>query len=155
MRVSITKLSISLMATILTGCGSGAHKMDLTSYAPVIDVYQYDSTQYQTDLNQCRELAVRAQAKYEEQQKKEKADMLTSAIVGAVIGAAIGNALDDNNDSATTIGAVYGAGIGASQAADANDYNRLITKFGPSAVVDNCMTGRGYQILSEQGYGGG
>ena len=76
-------------------------------------------------------------------------------MVGAVVGAAVGNALDNNNDSATTVGAVYGAGLGAASAAEANDYNRAITKFGPTAIIDKCMENRGYKILSRSGYGGG
>ena len=38
-------------------------------------------------------------------------------------------------------------GIGAATAADANDYDRLITKFGPTGIVDKCMANRGYNIL--------
>ena len=72
-------------------------------------------------------------------------------MVGAVVGAAVENASDNNNDSATSVGAVYGVGLGAAYAAEANDYNRVITKFGPTAIVDNCMENRGYQILSQSG----
>ena len=75
--------------------------------------------------------------------------------MGAVVGAAVGNALDDKNDSSTSVGAVYGAGLGAASAAEANDYNKVITKFGPTVIVDKCMEHRGYQILSQSGYGGG
>jgi uncharacterized protein YcfJ len=100
-------------------------------------------------------LAITAQARYDTQQAEEQAEILASALVGAMVGAAVGNALDGNDDSATTVGAVYGAGIGAATAADANDYDRLITKFGPTAIVDKCMANRGYEILSQTGYGGG
>ena len=72
-------------------------------------------------------------------------------MVGAVVGAAVGNALDNSDDSATTVGAVYGAGLGAASTAEANDYNRVIIEFGPTAILDNCMENRGYQILSQSG----
>ena len=75
-------------------------------------------------------------------------------MVGAVVGAAVGNASYNNNDSATSVGAVYGVGLCAASAAEANDYDRVITKFGPTAIVDKCMENRGYKILSQAGHGG-
>ena len=137
------------------GCGSTAQRLDLGTYSPVIDIYQYDTDKYNTDMAQCRQLAITAQARYDKQQAEEQADIIASALVGAVVGAAVGNALDDNNDSATTVGAVYGASVGAASAAEANDYDRLMTKFGPSAIIDKCMANRGYKILSRTGFGGG
>ena len=142
-------------AGFLAGCGGADNRLDLNTYSPVIDYYQYDAAQFNTDIVQCRQLAITAQQAYDKQQAEEQADIVASAVVGALVGAAVGNALDGNDDSGTTIGAIYGAGIGASSAAEANDYNRLITKFGPSAIIDNCMANRGYQILSRTGYGGG
>jgi uncharacterized protein YcfJ len=142
-------------AGFLAGCGGADNRLDLNTYSPVIDYYQYDTAQFNTDIVQCRQLAITAQQAYDKQQAEEQADIVASAVVGALVGAAVGNALDGNDDSGTTIGAIYGAGIGASSAAEANDYNRLITKFGPSAIIDNCMANRGYQILSRTGYGGG
>ena len=141
--------------SLLIGCGGAAQRLDLGTYSPVIDFYQYDTAQFNTDISQCRQLAITAQEKYDLQQAEERAEIFASAVVGAVVGAAVGNALDDNNDSATTVGAVYGAGLGAASSAEANDYNRVITKFGPTAIVDKCMENRGYQILSRSGYGGG
>ena len=143
------------MITAFFGCGGTANQLDLRTYSPVIDIYQYDTAQINHDMSQCRQLAITAQSNYEKQQSEEQAEILTSAVVGALVGAAVGNALDGNDDSGTTVGAIYGAGIGATSAAEANNYNRLITKFGPSAIVDKCMTNRGYQILSSTGYGGG
>ena len=142
-------------AGFLAGCGGADNRLDLITYSPGIDYYQYDTAQFNTDIVQCRQLAITAQQAYDKQQAEEQADIVASAVVGALVGAAVGNALDGNDDSGTTIGAIYGAGIGASSAAEANDYNRLITKFGPSAIIDNCMANRGYQILSRTGYGGG
>ena len=127
----------------------------MKKYLPIIDIYKYDTTQFNTNITQCRQLGITAQEKYDLLQAEERAEIFASAVVGAVVGAAVGNALDDNNDSGTTVGAVYGAGLGATSAAEANDYNRVITKFGPTAIVDKYMENRGYQILSQSGYGGG
>ena len=143
------------MIAALFGCSGTANQLDLRTYSPVIDIYQYDTTQFNNDISQCRQIAITAQSNYQARQSDEQAEILASAVVGALVGAAVGNALDGNNDSGTTVGAIYGAGIGASSAAEANDYNRIITKFGPSAIVDKCMSNRGYQILSSSGYGGG
>ena len=151
----IQTILLLTVSGLLFGCGGAAQRLDLRTYSPVIDFYQYDTTQFNTDINQCRQLAITAQEKYDLQQAEERAEIFASAVVGAVVGAAIGNALDDNNDSATTVGAVYGSGLGAASAAETNDYKRVITKFGPSAIVDKCMENRGYQILSQSGYGGG
>lgn len=149
------KTSLLGIIFFLFGCGGTANQLDLGTYSPVIDIYQYDTAQFNHDINQCRQLAMTAQHNYEKQQAQEQTEILASTVVGALVGAAVGNALDGNNDSGTTVGALYGAGIGASSATETNDYNRLITKFGPSAIVDKCMANRGYQILSATGYGGG
>ena len=151
----IFKVTLIGIITSLAGCGGKANRLDLGTYSPVIDIYLYDTAQFNEDISQCRQLAITAQSNYEKQQAEEQAEILTSAVVGALVGAAVGNALDGNDDSGTTVGAIYGAGIGASSAAEANDYNRLIIKFGPSAIIDKCMANRGYQILSATGYGGG
>ena len=139
----------------LIGCGGTAQRLDLGTYSPVIDIYQYDTTQFNTDITQCRQLAITAQEKYDLQYAEEKAEIFASALVGAVVGAAAGNALDNNDNSVITVGAVYGAGLGTASAAEGNDYNGVIKKFGPTAIVDKCMENRGYQILSQSGYGGG
>ena len=148
------KLSIAITAIAgLSGCTTTS--VDISSYAPVIDIYQHDIQQYNTDLSQCRTLAFQAQKKYQIQREKEQSEMVASMIVGAAIGAAIGNSLDSNDDSGTTIGAIYGAGVGASVQAESNAYDRLMVKFGPTAVVDRCMINRGYTVLSTEGLGGG
>ena len=151
----VKTIVLLIVSAQLIGCGGTAQRLDLGTYSPVIDFYQYDTAQFNMDISQCRQLAITAQEKYDLQQAEERAEIFASAVVGAVVGAAVGNALDDNNDSATTVGAVYGAGLGTASAAEGNDYNRVITKFGPTAIVDKCMENRGYQILSQSGYGGG
>ena len=43
----------------------------------------------------------------------------------------------------------------AAAAANQVDYSCSTSKLGPTAVVDRCMLGRGYKILSPEGFGGG
>ena len=150
-----------IMLAGLAGCAQESARIDLTSYAPVIDVkgQGYDMADDQQDLNECRMLGVRVQAAYEAQQKKERDDAKKAAIVGALAGAVIGHAIGDGNDYHTgrsaTAGALYGGAIGGAVGADNLDYTRDITKFGPTSIVDRCMTDRGYKILSAEGFGGG
>ena len=113
-----------------------------------MDGYQYDATQLNTEITQCRQLGITAQEKYDLQQTEERAEIFALAVVGA----AIWNALDCNNYSWSSLRRM----IGRAFATEANDHNRVITKFGPIAIiVDKCMENRGYQILSQSGYGGG
>lgn len=137
------------------GCTAGTDTINIATYAPVIDLYQYDTDKYTIDLAQCRELGARAQAAYEEQRAREQDAAIASAVVGALIGAAIGNRLDDHDDSGTTVGAIYGGLIGAEIGAEGVDYERAFVKFGPTGIIDQCLTNRGYRILSVEGFGGG
>ena len=139
---------------LLLGCG-GAQRPNLGTYSQVIDLYQYYATQFNTDITQCRQLAITAEEKYDLQQAEERAEIFALAVVGVIFGEAVGNTVDDNNDSATTVGAVYGAELGAVSATVANDYNRVVRKFGPTAIVDKYMENKGYQISSQSGYGDG
>ena len=138
-----------------------SQRINIATYAPVIDVkgQGYDVAKYNTDLNECRFLGMRVQATYEEQRKKEQSQALQSALIGAVAGAAIGQVSSQNSGShsgrALTAGALTGAAIGADIGAEAIDYDRAFVKFGPTGIVDKCMTDRGYKILSLEGFGGG
>ena len=154
-------------AVLLTGmlafvaCAQDSARIDLTTYAPVIDVggQGYDIADYNKDLDECRALGVRVQAAYEAQQKKEREDAQKAAFVGALAGGVIGHSVGRNNDYHTgrsaTAGALYGGAIGGAVGAENLDYTRDITKFGPTSIVDRCMTDRGYKILSVEGFGGG
>ena len=51
--------------SLLIGCGGAAQRLDLGTYSPVIDFYQYDTAQFNTDISQCRQLAITAQEKYD------------------------------------------------------------------------------------------
>ena len=149
-----------LGAAVILGACQTTNTINLATYAPVIDTYQVDQAQYNIDLTQCRELGQRAQIAYNAQREKEQEQAFKSALIGAVAGAAIGRVASNNSSSlssgrATTAGALYGGAIGGAIGADGVDYSRTIAKFGPTRVVDDCMTNRGYEILSIRGFGGG
>ena len=122
----IPRILLLAVISLLIGCGGGTPRLDQEKYSPVIDFYQYDTDQNNTDISKCRELAITAQEKYDLQRAEEKAKIFASSVEGA----AVGNALDYNNDSATTIGAFNGAGIGAASTAEAYDYNRVNKNLG-------------------------
>ena len=152
--------SVMAGVMLLAGCGSATtESINLAGYAPVIDVkgQGYDQATYLVDLQECRDLGMRVQATYAEQRKREQEDQRTRAFAGALIGAVAGHAIGDHNDyhtgRLTTAGALTGASIGASTGAV--DYTRTLAKFGPTAIVDRCMTDRGYKVLSAEGFGGG
>ena len=151
----ITFSMVAIMGAVLLNACQSTNQIDLAGYAPVIDHYQYDQNQYLVDLAQCRQIGIVAQAKYQQQREKEQQNQLAAALIGTAIGAAVGNRVDSGDDSGTTVGALYGAAIGSSVGADQVDYSRIIAKFGPTEIVDRCMRGRGYALLSNEGLGGG
>ena len=144
---------VLLSIMLLSGCQTvESQRIEIASYAPVIDVkgQGYDNATYLLDLYECRELGVKIQATYEAQRKKEQMQATEQVIVGILAGALIGHAIGANNDYRTGRTATAGA-----SGSDAVDYSRTIAKFGPTGVVDRCMAGRGYVILSNEGFGGG
>ena len=64
--------------TLLVGCAlvmsacQTVDTLDISTYAPVVDIYQYDTAQYEIDLQQCRALGNRVQANYVKQREEEK-----------------------------------------------------------------------------------
>jgi uncharacterized protein YcfJ len=148
---------VLLSIMLLSGCQTvEPQRIEIASYAPVIDVkgQGYDNATYLLDLYECRELGVKIQATYEAQRKKEQMQATEQVIVGILAGALIGHAIGANNDYHTGRTATTGAIAGAS-GSDAVDYSRTMAKFGPTGIVDRCMAGRGYVILSNEGFGGG
>ena len=149
-----------LGAAVMLGACQTTNNINLATYAPVIDTYQVDQAQYNIDLSQCRTLGQKAQIAYNQQRQKEQDQAFKSALIGAVAGAAIGRVASNNtrglsSGRGTTAGALYGGAIGGAIGAEGVDYSRTIAKFGPTQVVDDCMTNRGYEILSIRGFGGG
>ncbi|MDB2391377.1 YMGG-like glycine zipper-containing protein [Alphaproteobacteria bacterium] len=159
----LSKYPYGVVMILLTmaGCASESASIDISSYAPVIDVkgQGYDVPTYYQDLDECRMLGMRVQATYEAQRKKEIEDAQKSALIGALAGAVIGQVVGDTNEYHTgrsaTAGAIYGGAVGGAMGADRIDYSHTIAKFGPTGVVDRCMNDRGYRILSAEGFGGG
>ena len=152
--------SLAAGLVFLAGCqATGSQRYNLAQYAPVIDVkgHGYDVATYYNDLEECRVLGMRVQMNYEEQRRKEQAARNQAAVVGAVAGAVVGHVVGDHNDyhvgRSTTAGAATGALIGAESSPV--DLDRTMAKFGPTAIVDRCMSDRGYTILSAEGFGGG
>ena len=152
-------ITLAIASLFLIGCQTSANRIDISTYAPVIDTGQYDYSKYQSDLVDCQRLGQKVQVTYEAQRKKEQDQAVANAFLGAFVGAAIGHTVAGNNRGhkgrAATAGAVYGAAIAGAQGSEEIDYTRLIAKFGPTAVVDRCMVGRGYKVLSAEGFGGG
>ena len=153
---------VLLSIMLLSGCQTvESQRIEIASYAPVIDVkgQGYDNATYLLDLYECRELGVKIQATYEAQRKKEQMQATEQVIVGILAGALIGHAIGANSDYHTgrtaTAGAIYGVAIAGASGSDAVDYSRTMAKFGPTGIVDRRMAGRGYVILSNEGFGGG
>ena len=147
---------------VLGGCENGAKRINLTTYSPVVDVKVHGRSQqtFDDDLDDCRLLGLKAQAAYDEQQRKERAEAAGAAIFGVVVGAALGSAIGQANDDyhsgrTTTYGALTGLHVGAEYGAQGLDYVQTIAKFGPTAIVDRCISARGWSILSGEGFGGG
>ena len=68
----IQTILLLTVISLLIGCGGTAPRLDLGTYSPVIDIYQYDTAQFNTDISQCRQLAITAQKKYDLQQSRGK-----------------------------------------------------------------------------------
>jgi outer membrane lipoprotein SlyB len=153
---------IVAMSITLAGCQTvESQRINLATYSPIIDVEGEGKSHddFNADLQSCRQIGQKAQVQYEAQRKKEQEQAAQAALLGAVLGAVAGHAIGQNNDyhsgRAATTGAIYGAAIAGGSGVDAIDYSRVIAKFGPTEVVDRCMSRRGWYILSNEGLGGG
>ena len=143
---AVTAALISMAA--IAGCQTVDPLVD---YRPVVDSYTTDMTAYEIDLDECINLALRVEAEYKRKQEAERQKNIVTGIVsGLVLGAALGSD-DGNAGSGAALGAASGASIGA--ASDTAHSDDLI-KYGPRRVVDRCMKGRGYKVLSDLGIGG-
>ena len=121
----------------------------LTEYTPVVDPGRVSEARFQADLVACRNLALQVEAEYKAKQEKEMTQNLVAGIlVGALVGAAAGNNSGYQSDYVRA-----GALAGASSAVASGDYTYDLVTFGPRRVVDRCMSGRGYNILSDIGRG--
>lgn len=156
-------LASAVSVGVLAGCQSvESQRINLYSYSPVVDIEGDGGSreEFYADLDACRTLGLKAQAQYEEQRTKEQERAAQQAVIGALAGAVIGSAIGQNSDSlhsgrTATAGAIYGGAIGSAAGAEQTDHSRIIAKFGPTKIVDKCMTRRGWHILSDTGLGGG
>lgn len=158
----VAAMLVAGVALSLAGCASTeSRRINLGSYAPVVDVkgQGYDVATYYADLDECRFIGMKVQADYEQRYEQEKREAFQAAAIGVAVGAALGSAIGQHNDQhsgrALTEGALIGGALGASVGSDQIDYDRTMARFGATAVVDRCMQGRGYTVLSAEGRGGG
>jgi hypothetical protein len=103
----------------------------LPAYQPVVD---QPGRNYPTDLAQCQALGQAAETKYLKEQQNQ---MMAGMLVGALVGAAIGG--DDN--------VAYGAAAGLANTDVEQAYG------GPRRIIDRCLAGRGYRVVSDLGAG--
>ncbi|MBF2760324.1 MAG: glycine zipper family protein [Ectothiorhodospiraceae bacterium AqS1] len=128
---------------------AGCAMQPLSEYRPVVDSKRTDMSEFESDLTDCRAIAIELQQEYEERQMNE---MMTNLIVGALVGGVVGSIAGDSGNYQgryTRAGALAGALASASE----NAYSEDIVRFGPRRVVDRCMSDRGYRILNDIGRG--
>lgn len=118
---------------------------DLSVYEPAVDLKSSrvpgtrnrpTPTQYGMDLNECRQIAYKHQ---QQSEQKVQSDVIAGALVGGLLGAVAANNTGEKN-TAIKEGAALGALIGY-------DDDKLVSA--PARVVDRCLAGRGYKVISE------
>ncbi len=138
------KKSVLFVSFLLIGCTP-----NLAEYTPVVDTHRTNMKKFQSDLIQCRGIAVQAKASYDKQASQAAAVGIVAGIaVGAVVGSSVGSGTPYQGDL-TRFGATQGAAMGALSTTDYAE----VARFGPNRIVDRCMTNRGYQILNDVGFG--
>lgn len=137
-------ISLSACAAILA-C---APMPTLDNYRPAVDPAKTNMAQFDADLADCVALAKKVQDDYQAAREQELA---VNVLSGIVAGAIVGNAFGDGSHRDVAAGMAAGAVGGAAS----TDYTSDLIKFGPQRVVDRCMEGRGYNVLSDPGRGGG
>lgn len=133
-------------AMMLIGCQT----IDpLEEYRPVTDPKFTDSSKFQSDVTECREIAIEL---HEEYKKRQTNELITNVLIGAVTGAATGAIIGSgtSNQNAWIAG---GTAAGAAAGASNLDYHHDLVKYGPRRVVDRCMANRGHLILNDPGKG--
>jgi uncharacterized protein YcfJ len=146
------KKIISLFTAIsLASCATAS--FDISSYSPVMDVREGEYEVHSRDLKECRYLGMKARDQYKKQREKEKNKALGNAVVGALLGATLGAVIDGGDGAAD--GAVIGGAVGVASGAEQVDFTRRFVKLGPAGIVDECMSERGWSVLSSKGMGGG
>ncbi len=113
---------ICIAALFTAGCAS-TRKSEV-----VVDPAGVDMGQFNTDLEECREIS---------KQVGQKAG--AGAVGGAVVGAAIGAIVGNSGTAAR--GAGVGGVLGGAKGAGSTHQERKV-------VVKNCMRDRGYRVLN-------
>ena len=153
-RLTMRALAPLTLVLFLGACAI-TPQINLTEYSPVIDLEGMDQGKYVTDLEACRVLGLKAQARYKALREKEIGETIAATAIGAALGAGTGALISRNSSRGAGQGAVVGGAIGGVAAGTNVDHTREIAKFGPTIIVDRCMANRGYTILSNTGFGGG
>lgn len=122
-------LALALATATLAGCAQ--------SYEPVVDTRGHDSARYQADLGECRQYAQRV-SPVQDAAVGGLGGAAAGAALGAITGALVGGV---SAGSGAALGAATGGavGIGAGAYSGVNEQQR---------VIDNCMRGRGYNVLN-------
>ena len=148
-------LAVLFVLAVLFALGACAPqpKVDLATYSPIIDTQNINQEKLAKDLTACRKLGQNAQAIYKKRRDEQiAAAELEAFFKTAIIGGLIGAATGDSTSAAK--GAVIGGVLGASEAGNSVEYTRTFVEFGPAAIIDRCMVGRGYKLLNKEGFGG-
>lgn len=115
-----TAITAVALLALLSGCAT---------HVPVIDTKGVDMNAYTTDLGECQKYA---------EQINPAANAAGGAAAGAIFGALLGAAIGGRG------AAGYGAGIGAAQG---TGYGAAGGAGKQIAIINNCMSGRGYRVL--------
>jgi uncharacterized protein YcfJ len=141
-------MSKNILSILLFGLAACAPP-NLADYRPVVDPSTTNMPKFESDLVQCRSIAVEARANYERQ---ASAQAMNNLLVGAVAGAAVGSAVGAGSTyrgELTAYGAASGAAAGAASSASAQE----LARFGPNRIIDRCMANRGHVLLNDLGLG--
>ena len=116
------KLIALALAVTMTGCAT------TQSYNPVVDPARTSGSYYQ-DLQDCKNLA--------ETQPSEASRAVAGALVGALLFAALGAAAKVDRNQMAGIGTIAGGAQGFGQGVQSQ-----------KTIVDNCLRGRGVNVLN-------
>jgi uncharacterized protein YcfJ len=122
---------------------------NLADYRPIVDPSTANMPKFESDLVQCRSIAVEARTNYERQASEQAmTGLLVGAVTGAVVGSAVGSGSSYRGEL-TAYGAASGAAAGAASSANSQE----LARFGPNRIIDRCMVNRGHVLLNDLGLG--
>ena len=159
MKTIATPAVAALLGAAL-GVSACAAPADIAAYAPAVDIkgQGISEEKWLEDLSDCREIGEKVQEQYLAQQEEEAGQAIFLGVLGLAAGVAAGQAIGNNRayeGALTTQLGVAGAGAGLAVGASQADYMGVVARRGPQGVVDECLAGRGYRILSGKSLGGG